>query len=237
MTLIIGARCSDGVVMVADRKITVIWANGSVEYKYGTKLFGILYHVILGSSGNTGMFNLFKSRCMEYVDSHNVPIQYVISRLCDITKRTNEEYGMRYDTSFDVLVAIQYKDKDSELTYITKRGEPHNEGYCYTVGSGAGYARVYLNEIDTRIMRMREFVHIAYFIIRYVEGVNLDASVGVGPNSPHIWYIPDRYTEDEHGTHNIDIEETNFEDFERESRKRIIRHKKQLRSLFRGILG
>jgi len=47
MTVIVGASCSDGIVIVGDRKFT--YRNKST--KYGTKLFGDLRHVIIGFAG------------------------------------------------------------------------------------------------------------------------------------------------------------------------------------------
>ena len=209
VTLIIGAKCSNGVVMIADRKITHIYANNSIEYEYQNKLFGILSHIIIGSSGNTGMFDLFKLRSMEYVVKNTVTIESIISRLCDITKRTNEEYNYRYDTSFDVLVGIQYMDKNSELTYITHNGEPYSNRPCYTVGSGVSFARVFLKGINTENLTMRQFVEIGYFIIKYIEKTESDASVGIGYKHPQIWYIPNKYETDEKGNvvKNKDFEE------------------------------
>jgi len=169
---------------------------------------------------------------MEYFNAHEIPVQYAVSRLCEITKKTNEEYGMKHDAVFDVIVGIQYPDRNSELTYITKIGEPYQTNIA-TVGSGAPFARVYLSGIETKNMAMQDFVHIAYFIIKYVDSASLDATVGVGMERPHVWYIPDRYTENERG----DWEETNFDNFERESKRRINRHKKQLRTLFGSILN
>jgi len=189
MTLIVGARCTDGIVMVADRKITEFFINGGIDFKYQNKLFGVLEHVILGSSGNTAMFDLFKLRLMEYVKQNDVPIDYIITRVCEITKKTNEEYNYRYDTSFDVLVGIQYTNKISEITYINHRGEPNNSGFFYAIGSGNNYAKIFLNQLQTTNISMKQFAEIGYFIIKYIENTELDASIGVGNLKPQIWYF------------------------------------------------
>jgi len=52
MTYILGLRCSNGVVVIADRKVTLI-DGGSVEFDYKEKLCGMIRHIILGSSGST----------------------------------------------------------------------------------------------------------------------------------------------------------------------------------------
>ena len=56
MTLILGARCSDGVVLVADKKITKTNEISSISYEYINKLHGELSHVIFGISGSTETF-------------------------------------------------------------------------------------------------------------------------------------------------------------------------------------
>ena len=57
MTFILEARWIDGVVLVADRKITKMawWIN----VDYGDKLFAELHHIVFGSSGSTGVFKFF----------------------------------------------------------------------------------------------------------------------------------------------------------------------------------
>jgi 20S proteasome alpha/beta subunit len=46
MTFILGSRCNDGVVLIADRKITLTNEIHSISFEYKQKVFGILGHVI-----------------------------------------------------------------------------------------------------------------------------------------------------------------------------------------------
>ncbi|MGH9996362.1 MAG: archaeal proteasome endopeptidase complex subunit alpha, partial [Nitrososphaeraceae archaeon] len=50
MTLILGSRCSDGVVLVAD-KIVTNQADG-LNFYFAEKLFSVLHNVVIGSSGS-----------------------------------------------------------------------------------------------------------------------------------------------------------------------------------------
>jgi 20S proteasome alpha/beta subunit len=50
MTFILGSKCSNGVVLVADKKITVT-DNTGMYFDYRDKLFAELRHVISGSPG------------------------------------------------------------------------------------------------------------------------------------------------------------------------------------------
>lgn len=62
MTYILGSRCKDGAVLVADKKITV---NNGIGYEYEDKLIGQMKDVlslIIGFSGNKEPFTEFQMR-------------------------------------------------------------------------------------------------------------------------------------------------------------------------------
>ena len=61
MTFMLGSRCINGVVLIADRKITVNDDIG-LHFDYHDKLFAELRHVVFGSSGSTGSYELFRGR-------------------------------------------------------------------------------------------------------------------------------------------------------------------------------
>ena len=67
MTLILGARCIDGVVLVADKKITKANEIGSISFEYKRKLHGELGHVIFGVSGSTDTFELIVNEIKERI--------------------------------------------------------------------------------------------------------------------------------------------------------------------------
>ena len=73
MTFILGSRCKDGVVLVADRKITI---DGGGDYDECDKLFGDIRHIVYGSSGVTTMFELFRGYTMNYINTHPGEITY-----------------------------------------------------------------------------------------------------------------------------------------------------------------
>ena len=56
MTVIIGAKCSDGIILIADKRLTR--KNGKVIYN--EKIFGDLAHFLIGYSGDTEMFDIFR---------------------------------------------------------------------------------------------------------------------------------------------------------------------------------
>jgi 20S proteasome alpha/beta subunit len=68
MTLILGSKCADGVVLIADKKVLL---NGGIDIDYRDKLFAILDYVVFGSSGSTDNFELFRGYVMEYFRKHH----------------------------------------------------------------------------------------------------------------------------------------------------------------------
>lgn len=59
MTLIMGANCSDGMVLVGDKKITI---GSGTDYSFANKIFSPYNNVVVGSSGFSGMYRSFQAR-------------------------------------------------------------------------------------------------------------------------------------------------------------------------------
>jgi 20S proteasome alpha/beta subunit len=56
MTYILGSRCRDGVVMIADRKFTVDYGS---SYLHDNKLVHEVAGIVVGFSGSRGVFEPF----------------------------------------------------------------------------------------------------------------------------------------------------------------------------------
>jgi hypothetical protein len=59
LTAVIGARCFDGIVLVADRKITHV-NNEKLESTLGKKIAGDLKHFLVSYTGPQLTFNIFR---------------------------------------------------------------------------------------------------------------------------------------------------------------------------------
>ena len=89
MTYILGARCKDGVVLVADRRFTV--DEGS-QYEYDNEILSNIPGIVIGFSGSRGVFEDFRNKVLNHVnwyknihDQNNVPIHELLSEISDIT--------------------------------------------------------------------------------------------------------------------------------------------------------
>jgi 20S proteasome alpha/beta subunit len=235
MTFILGAKCTDGVVLVTDRKITLLTKDG-LRFDYRKKLFAELRHVIFGSSGFTGNYELFRGRVKSHVRKNIVWIDDVIGVFSDISYDLNKRYNFHENLVFDVLIRIAYPDTDSTLTHIDSNGTPETVETYKAIGAGAKYAKAYLDKNWNKQMTMIEVAELGYFIIRCIEKFRLEESVGLDGDHPQVWFIPNRFEENEQHsvTKNDDKEATDEQLVPISIRveRRIRKHEKQLAQLF-----
>jgi len=188
MTFILGSHCKNGVVLVADRKITIGYGE---DYDECDKLFGEIRHVVYGSSGDAGMFELFRGYIMDYVNTHpgEITHQNATVKLALNALKMNKEYALSPNL-YEVMVAIQPNDKPSQLNLINGYGMPYTIKNYHSIGSGTPYAQIFLKKYlrDVSTMTMEQVAEIGYFIIKYIEEFKLNYTVG---GEPMIWFIPD----------------------------------------------
>jgi 20S proteasome alpha/beta subunit len=192
MTFILGSRCKDGVVLIADRKITI---GEGEDYDECDKLFGEIRHVICGSSGDAGMFELFRGYVMDYINTHpnEVTFENAIVKLALCVLKINKEYGYPPNL-YNVLVAIQrpQEGRKSRLNLIQGSGTPYTIKNYHVIGSGEPYAKVFLKRCWDDQMNMEQVAEIGYFIVKYIEDFKLNFTVG---GEPMIWFVPDNEIE------------------------------------------
>ena len=110
------------------------------------------------------------------------------------TYALNERYRTRHSSAnFDILVEIGHQDKPATLTYLNSFGLLNPEAKYRLIGSGSRYAKTFLERIWNRDMTMAKVAEIGYFVIKYVEELKLDYTVGLDTRGPQIWFIPDHY--------------------------------------------
>jgi 20S proteasome alpha/beta subunit len=215
-TLILGARCVDGVALVADTKITTIYDVGR-RYSYGKKITGELEGILTGFSGHKGVFEVFAMTLRDYVKSttetnrEKFLAQYMTGLRKEpdfspsleqvkfqITRIQNDFYNRNKKHRYRVLMGVsgQHLDGKSMLYYFDTDGSCMPESEPVAIGHGSPYAtyflRLYWKSGQTT---MNQFAQLGDFIIRYVSNdkIMLDDSVGLEKSNPYpqIIYIPD----------------------------------------------
>ena len=191
MTYILGARCKDGVVLVADRKVT--YEDGHIEWQ--DKLFGDHTSIIFGGAGAIGFIQHFRDRLKRYYSekSEGLIDDFVFQmekNVGDINKLYN--YTQR---DFEVLVGIKTfvgEKNISVLQYIAPAGIAENVTRYKVIGSGEPYGSILMNIQWREDMSMLETAKLGYFIISVIIKLHLTDWVGVEEGRhPNIWFIPD----------------------------------------------
>ena len=196
MTIILGVKCIDGIVLVGDRKLT---DSNKTDFSYGDKITGEVEGFLTAFSGDKSVFDLFRIKLRECTIMEQ-PITRADTMILIIHKIMAELYKAFYKYEFDVLLAIsgsKYQDGISRLYYFFPDGrieEIDNEKPYKCIGSGKTHSKIFLNKIWKNDMKMEETAQLGYFIVKYIVKFGLDDSIGIGSNPPfhvpQIHYLP-----------------------------------------------
>src|SRR5688572_13292368 len=129
LTAIIGAKCRDGVVLIADTKLTH-GIDRKHKHKIDEKIAGDLEHFLVGYAGTRQTFKIFRQYMVgnlvleQITRTDNFPdnisrASYCINKLNQIAKPS--------DTI--ELLAVNHTSKNSQLYYIDEDGEAYRRHY------------------------------------------------------------------------------------------------------------
>ena len=188
LTVIIGAKCSNGVALVADRKLTNIF-GGKPEFR--DKIFGDLGHFLMGYTGLEGLFDIFRKSVVGDVQLMLKKDPYTfdnfVSRCAPPINLLNG-IASRPDYYLEILIA-KHLWKDSELHHIDANGK-YNKVEYMAIGSGKEVANAFCQSLQFDKVTMKEFVQQAYLAIMYMDQYCPGLGVGVGPDGiPRIKYL------------------------------------------------
>jgi 20S proteasome alpha/beta subunit len=193
MTYILGSNCSDGVVLVGDRKVTL---ERGATYEYEDKLFLDVPWTVVGSSGVSGLFEKFRENLTTYIaspDRENT-VTALTAQIEVLTRELNEKYkNILHGQDFDVLLGIK-TTVGAVLKYVYPFGFAEGVRNYKVIGHGEPYGSFFLKRWWHKDMKMLEVAEIGFFIIKYIQEFELDNTVGIGNDFPQIWLIPNEPT-------------------------------------------
>ena len=123
LTVIVGAKCSDGIVLIADKKVTD--CSGNTKY-YTNKIFYDLEHILIGYGGRVDYFDIFRKYIAGdiMIWRNNKTKQYTfenfIPKIKDSIIRFNK-LASKDNDYFEIIIG-KHLWKLSELYYIDKDG-------------------------------------------------------------------------------------------------------------------
>lgn len=184
MTYILGANCEDGIVFIADKKVTN--ENGNIEYR--NKLY-CNSTLVIGTAGPAITFPIFRDRVLNMPNIKYEHIDSWFTRVGRILHNVNTEYDLSLPNSkLEALVGVKTHNKPV-LKHILISGIHDQVQQHKVIGSGEPYGSLFLNNLPVN-MTMMEYAEIGYFIINCIETNKLTDVVGVGNYKPQVCFIP-----------------------------------------------
>ena len=210
MTYILGARCKDGVVLVGDTKVTI---GGGTDYTYGKKIISRLNNIVMGSAGASGLYKNFQDRMidvlikMERDEADRVQMQQtrkypiIISEEEFFTLVSKVIREMHFDYQEDryiiinhlmIICATRIGNPKAQITTFTGYGFPEPVNDYAVIGHGEPYGALFLKKLWKRNMTMDQTAKLGIFIIKFIQDMKLDSSVGFNEDFlPQVVFIPD----------------------------------------------
>lgn len=188
MTFILGSKCSDGVVLIGDRKITT--ADGSYE-GYGDKIFQNIDGVVWGAAGALNYFNSFKERVRVEIEDRGgaIPARHFLPLIEKVHGQLIQTFQGYFINRFQILIAPR-TGADTALYLVEGIGGHSLIEKYQAIGSGSPYGELFLKKLWKPEWGMKQVAELGCFIIQMIEKFHLDASVGVGDGHPQVWFLP-----------------------------------------------
>jgi hypothetical protein len=235
MTYILGANCNDGIVLVADRKVTFKENRSTVDYR--KKLFGypshLYYPIVVGCAGSTVISDQFEDDMLTIAMEYHGKIT-LDKFIPQLTSKIKEYFKTTYKDQFkpeefEIVLAIQ-TDNGAILKHILGEGLPIKiASHRYVVlGSESGMmrTRTLFQPLWSHGLDMIKVGEFGYFFIRYVERYHLDDLIGTERDTkPQIWYIPNQ-------GHLSEAKEPYLNNLEIKTQERLVRNENNFKDLF-----
>lgn len=188
LTVVIGAKCSDGIALIADKKLTDL-SGGDPQFR--DKIRGDLGHILMGYTGLEGMFDIFRKSVVGDVQlmfpADHYTFNNIMSRCSPPIKLLNA-ISSRPEFSLELLIA-KHQTTSSELYHFNIHGDYNPVNYM-AIGSGKDTADMFCKSLPFKEMTMKSFIERAYLAIMFMEQYCPGLGVGVGANGvPNIKYL------------------------------------------------
>lgn len=184
MTYILGARCTNGVVLVGDLALTN--AETGARIGYVRKIFQ-QKEVVYGFSGRWGFSEHIRRTLLDSI-KESTPIGLIRPLISDTYSQFR--YSFPEDSkSFQALIAERIGDK-SELYYLGYGVHDYFPVPNYfPIGTSADASKLLLHKLIDVNLGVRDVAKMGYFVIKCIE--RIDNYIGVGENHPQVYYLPD----------------------------------------------
>jgi 20S proteasome alpha/beta subunit len=189
MTLIIGVRCKDGVVLAGDRKVM-----RGAECSEEKEIFEVFNNFIVGYSGLTALLDKFMSEINDYLNNNDDStwgefVPYLEDSVVDIFERYKDRLAnIGSGVELDVLYCAKMTDDHATLCHIPNYGISEEIKSFHIIGCGYPYALPFMKSLYYPEITMDEAIKLCTCILQLIDKFNVNVYVG---GIPQIVIIPD----------------------------------------------
>jgi|Deesub1362A_J573_1020465.scaffolds.fasta_scaffold00418_13 20S proteasome alpha/beta subunit len=198
MTLVIGAKCKDGVVLVADRRVI-----RGVESSEEKKIISPLENFVVGFSGNVGIMDKFVKEIDHLFEKRELARQQgeeledltwraFFNWLEELMKWLYDRYNPRLKAlsdEFDLSLLIGCKQFEyrADLYFMNRTGIAYEIKSFEAIGSGRFHAMPFLKAIYDEGISIERMVKLGVFIVDLLDAIGVDLTVG---GLPQVFVLP-----------------------------------------------
>ena len=182
-TVICGVKCSDGVLIVADRRVT-----RGLEFEEEKKIFQPFTGVVVGATGLTGITDKFLREVQIEARIRRVQnLDEAIEVIEDVVGRLQQRYAKRLFREkeaekglIEILVGgLEYLTHgNAQLYHVLPEGYAEAIKRYLIIGHGESYAQTLMKALYRENAKIENMLRVAIFPIVYIEELGLDTSVG-----------------------------------------------------------
>jgi 20S proteasome alpha/beta subunit len=203
MTYILGAQCSDGVVLIADTKVTI---DDGADFAYTKKLSSPLNNVVMGASGIGGLYKDFQNRIINStrkidfekrqqgisLNPSEEEFSVLVNNVIRDMHRDYEDDRHLIINNLMIIGATRISSGKAQITTYNPYGFPEPVNNYRAIGHGEPYGAIFLKKMWNVNMSMEQTAKLGLFIIKFIQDMKLDNSVGFTQDYlPQVVYIPD----------------------------------------------
>jgi 20S proteasome alpha/beta subunit len=189
LTAVIGARCLDGIVLIADRKITRRVNNEKLESTFKKKIAGDLSHFLISYTGPKLTFDIFRKFMVGdlAIDlaTNKMRFSTHISRAANCIKEINKVAVL--DNKIEIL-AVSHAGHNSVLYHVSHDGFRSRILDYVSIGSGQEVADHFCKSIPHNQTSMKAFAMEAFLAIKFMDKNRKDLKVGGSPTVQYMNY-------------------------------------------------
>lgn len=226
MTLIIGMKLKEGIILIGDRKISTGDEHPFFRDKISAPISNV--RVAVGAAGLVDLSKEFNAKIASQVDSrineyHLENMKIFNGTGIDLSKVESgkvkgivEPYIYRVENFLDdcsliirnlseigkevdpnPIEALVAAHTDKYSLYRIYYNGYKQEGDCFAIGSGAIHIQAFLSQLNFDSLTLGNAIYIGIFLVKYVESMGLDDGVGVEKDRlPQVFFVTDKFAKE-----------------------------------------